>query len=492
MRFPLSSAWIHPLLIAIIVAPVWIIPFYITQDGPAHAYDAKLLREWADPTLTLIRLHWTPDFQHSANWVCQGLMALLQHVMSPQAADKVVISLCTVLLAGGLAYWSRRVYQRFHPAELIGYLLAYSLMPLFGLYNYLLGIGISFFAVGWWWRHRDRMGVGRWVVFVVVTLVLYVTHLIALVFWIGTVGLYVAAEGIKTRASMRKRLGAIGCILLAFVTTAGYAIIENITIDTLNFKPFDIWLQYAARSTYLDTFRPSGIRGTLFAAWLIGTMFYAVRGVWTTALDPDHKERRFLLWMALIWTAALFLAPWSYYRDDRHYGSMVNERLPLLVVPLWVMTASLREKAWTVISTVFLSAMILWQAYAAVSEMNSIQPQIREFLSGTKLLAPHRSFRFEVQNLPNLDRIPDDYSSLEVMGKLTFHYGLSAKDLVWTGVKGHEVDNVWPHHFEANQTGLSDDYIITWDLDAKSKSAVTRGYRSIFKSKRLEIYQISS
>ncbi len=487
MPLTLRAPFFHLIAAVILCVPVWTLPVFLTQDGPAHLYDAKLLTEHLDPANTAVREHYDPEFGRTSNWVCQVLIAVFQKTVGYDAAERIVICLGMTLTAWGLAFWSRRMHRGFHPAEILGYLFGYSLIALIGLYNFMIGLGLSFFILGWWWTRRQSMRLTDWVLLAAFTALSHVTHLITLAFLASAVAVQFALD---LRSGRRAgRVPAAGVLVLCAAAVAVFVLGEK---DLgLDFRPVTDWLIYASQAGYLDTFSRSGVRGMLFTCWLIAVIMGIIASLIAPARPADERtgDRTLMIILAVIWTGIFLAAPWSYGKGGRYYGSMVNDRIPLIFTALWVLALDRSDKVWKAVSSAVLGIVTLWQTTVAALEMKSIQPQVAEFLSGMEALEPNSVFRLEAFKLEYLDVVPADRSYLEVFGKLIFRYGMAAEDLVCAGVKGHKVDAAWPHHFLISKPSPQADYILVWNSKTRAQRLERSGHRLVFHQRRLRVYE---
>ena len=78
------------------LAAIWAVPWFVTQDAPAHVYNAEILARSFDPTSpfgAFFAIRWQPI----PNWVGHVVLAGLVRVFPAWAADRIMTS---VTLAG--------------------------------------------------------------------------------------------------------------------------------------------------------------------------------------------------------------------------------------------------------------------------------------------------------------------------------------------------------------------------------------------------------
>jgi hypothetical protein len=144
------------------LAAVWTLPGFVTQDGPAHVYNAHILAESLrgnSPFAAYYTVRWDP----LPNWA--GHLALLGLVwaLPGRAADQVMISATLVGLAASTFWLRRRVAGDAGsvPAALWSALVAMNVTWLWGFYSFLLGACLFPITLGLWWPGRERLGPGR-------------------------------------------------------------------------------------------------------------------------------------------------------------------------------------------------------------------------------------------------------------------------------------------------------------------------------------------
>jgi hypothetical protein len=121
----------------------------------------------------------------------------------------VVASLC--LMSGGAAVLHRVLFGKWSAWPLLAFLLLYDATLLWGLVNYIFGLGVSLFALAAWIAFRSRLRL-RLALGAAFALVLFFAHLLAF-------GLYgVMAIGYEVGAILHRQLRpvrAIGALILA-------------------------------------------------------------------------------------------------------------------------------------------------------------------------------------------------------------------------------------------------------------------------------------
>jgi hypothetical protein len=175
------------LLLGALVVPIWYVPFFPSQDGPSHVYNAQVLSELGDPANYQVRHHYALNRAVPPNLLAHAILAGLQRVAPPVAAEKLLISAILLLLP--LSLW--RLIEAVEPGRgvyaLAGMPFAYHTLLHLGFYSFSLGISLCFFTLAFWWRRRSEFTAGAAAGLSALLLVTYLAHFVS--FGIAVAGL---------------------------------------------------------------------------------------------------------------------------------------------------------------------------------------------------------------------------------------------------------------------------------------------------------------
>ncbi|AGA25066.1 hypothetical protein [Singulisphaera acidiphila] len=178
---------LSPALIAI-----WATPWFVTQDGPAHLYNAQIItRSFETHSLfsDVYHVRWEP----LPNWVGHLSLTLLLRVMPARVADRVMTTLTLIGFAASIVWLRWRVvgWRGMPLAALLAVLLAINLPWLLGFTSFMLGACLFPITLGIWWHGRERLWPGRVAVLWALMVLGYFNHLVSL--GLTVVGLVVLA-----------------------------------------------------------------------------------------------------------------------------------------------------------------------------------------------------------------------------------------------------------------------------------------------------------
>ncbi len=157
------------------LVPIWRFRYFPSQDGPSHVYITEVLSSLASGE-TAYREHLRLNVRPFPNWSAYGVMWAFQLFFSPLAAEKLFLSLYLGLMV--FSFWyllsalgtSRRLWT------LVSFFFAYNWTLFMGFYNFCLGVPLVALSLGFWWRWRDKWGLGPGVVLAALLVLVYFSH----------------------------------------------------------------------------------------------------------------------------------------------------------------------------------------------------------------------------------------------------------------------------------------------------------------------------
>jgi hypothetical protein len=148
-------------LVALHLGPIWTLPVLATQDGPAHLANASVLRQLLEGGCPVVSEFYTVNARLLPNWLSHLLLAGLQLLVPPLAAEKVVQTACVVGVAASVRGLLHALSPRpgwLAPAALP---LAFASPFLMGFYGFCLALAVSFGMLGLWVRRGGELGPRR-------------------------------------------------------------------------------------------------------------------------------------------------------------------------------------------------------------------------------------------------------------------------------------------------------------------------------------------
>jgi hypothetical protein len=178
--------------LAVPLSAIWAVPWFVTQDGPAHVYNAQILVQSFDPespSRSVYSIAWKPI----PNWVGHLVLAGLFTQFPAWIADRIITSLTLVGLAAAVLWLRWRVAggKGLVLAAFFSALLAMNMAWLLGFTSFLIGSCLFPITLGVWWQGRYRLSFGRIAALALLVCLGYFCHLVSL--GLTVVGLIVLA-----------------------------------------------------------------------------------------------------------------------------------------------------------------------------------------------------------------------------------------------------------------------------------------------------------
>lgn len=136
------------LLVIMNLLPALLHPFFPAVDGPAHLYNANVIRHLLKGDSGLLGHFFTFNREIVPNWCGHALLVCLETVFSPIASAKILVALCLFLLPASFRYCVRRIHAPNLFASYLIFPFTYTFMFCMGFYNFYMGLIVLFFATG--------------------------------------------------------------------------------------------------------------------------------------------------------------------------------------------------------------------------------------------------------------------------------------------------------------------------------------------------------
>ena len=169
-------------------------PNFVTQDGPAHLYNARILNASLRPDSPFggtFEVAWSP----LPNWAGHLLTMVLVGRVRPDIAGRLITAFTLVALAGSIVWlrWVVKGSRGLATTALLAVILSLNVTWLLGFTSFLLGSALLPLTLGVWWGGRERFGPIRALVISVLLVLGYFCHPISLALTVA--GLVLLAVG---------------------------------------------------------------------------------------------------------------------------------------------------------------------------------------------------------------------------------------------------------------------------------------------------------
>jgi hypothetical protein len=221
----------EPLLFAlgvvVLLSEVFATTWLITEDAPAHIYNAIITRgllfDNASVADTIFRLNPVLVPNSLGHAMLSGLTA----VFPLHIADKIM----HIMLVGGLCfsfrYLALKINNRFPFASWLIFPFVYSGIFYLGFYNFTLGIILALFSTGVWIWARKKNGFLPVLILTVLATLLFFTHLVPFLLFVFLAGIMILFHLIQK--DVRRFFTDAGKLLIALVPALVFFILYYTT-----------------------------------------------------------------------------------------------------------------------------------------------------------------------------------------------------------------------------------------------------------------------
>lgn len=196
-------------LIVVYLLPIWLFPYFPTQDGVSHVYNSQILTEYSNPEYEF-REYYEINWYPFPNWLSHFSLAMLMFVFPPLIAEKIFLSFYVILFPLAIYYFLNAVQRGRYALVILSFTFIYNYLFLMGFYNFAVSVPLFLLALGYWWKHKDEMNTTRVVLLNLLIVITYFAHLISYAFILFSIALLALFHFRRDF----KRILITGCYLL--------------------------------------------------------------------------------------------------------------------------------------------------------------------------------------------------------------------------------------------------------------------------------------
>ena len=389
------------LLLAIHLLPIWVFPYFPTQDGPNHVDNATAFYHYLQGDEPFLREYYILNLRLVPNWLTNVALTGLMGVVSPVVADKILLSGYVILFAISIRYVLGVLHRGSTFLSLLAFPLIYNNILYFGFYNFLFSVPLYFFAMGYWLRHRESVKLRNIFSLAALLLLLYFAHVVGVVALVATLFMLAIALTFPSYSSPRegdwlqwiRRMfsnstwvsllvgvaPAFGLVVMFILQQASYPHVSPPLWPEYTWK-FFLWPLYgmlAVAHTPAHLLVSVSIVGTLLAL-LCYTMLQGT------------PRRNTSLWCGLLLAAAgaallYFVAPVTMAGGTGTNPRFILFALCLLIITLGTYQFTVREKLTIGTIAAGLAALQMGLNMPVYARINV---DVAEYLSPTELIEP--------------------------------------------------------------------------------------------------------
>jgi hypothetical protein len=373
-RFYTKWSLLIGVLIVIYLLPIWLFPYFPTQDGVSHVYNSQILTEYSNPEYQFrdyYEINWYPF----PNWLSHFSLAILMFVFPPLIAEKIFLSLYVILFPLAIYYFLNTIERGRHALVILSFTFIYNYLFLMGFYNFAVSVPLFFLALGYWWKHKEQMNTKRIVLLNLLIVATYFAHLISYAFILFSIALLALLHFKRDF----KRILITGCYLLP---AAALILVYLPTSDLLAGEPPEFALGRVGELfanligmhvLVAYTEPPSWLSATV-SAFLV---FLCVVTIWHNrkGMTTTHTGQKAFLCLVGVLFVLYFVLP-----NSIGPGGWVNDRIAILAtLALFAWFRGFDKLRWERLFTVAVTLLALINIIYVGVLFKNLNAEIREF-----------------------------------------------------------------------------------------------------------------
>lgn len=474
------------LLVFLCILPVWAFEFVPLLDYPRHllvAFEMKNILAGVPSGFFELNAFGVPN--SLGHW----LLVLLDFFLPVAIAGKVFLSIEIALFVFGAKYLFDSLNKKGNMLWLFGIVFVYGVFFVLGFLNFVLGLALAFFVLGYWERNIENMNKGKTAVLAGLTLLVYLSHIAAFfsLFFVAAVAAFFYFE---------KKAKAVAAILPFVPALAAFAFFACAGNGGSELFPL-VWS--SPLQTVNDFLFALSMTPNLFG---LAAMFLAVFAFYIAAVERllEKKGRRLVfrgnkraaLFLALAPGLCLFALLPSLAGE--HWP--INARLPLLLFMVAAaVVAEPKKKAFRKLFGLLVFFAAVFSIAGAWLFFADAQAGIGDFVSGIPLVEKN-SRLLPLNNCFELGFPPANqhsyayyliekggfapYLGLGGMFPLKYKEGLSAVAAP---------RECFPEEYSDKRHAKHFDYVLSFGEAGKSEAEIGKSFEKVFEKGLFALYR---
>ena len=492
------------LLIAASLVPIWAAKRFPSQNGPWFLLPTHMFVQYSNPKWDFSE-HYIRNWHPIPHMLHDSLVGLVSTVLPLLVAEKIVLTAYVLLLPASVFYFLSVVAPAKEFLGYLSFLMIYSYPFFRGYHDFTLSIPLFFFGLAYWMRHREHLGKRQAVWLMVISTLVYLSHLFTFALLAGAIGWICLFE----RRSLSR---AVGTSLL--ITLPGWLLFVDYLLlnagstwldpsDTF-WPPFLLTAERFLHFFFYTVSIPAFVIALLPWLWL--GVFVVLRAVASGARVREVLRvaaRRPLPKLVILLLVAYLICP--YHALGWH---KVNVRLIpfILVLLLGCLGQIPRTAEGKRIRLAFLATIltsVVCTSGLLTREVMRMDRLLAEYVSGCDAFEPNsRLLPIHLEN-PRFGRIRPlsrayEYYHIEkggVNGKSL--PSLNTLSIMW--YRSHPVERLFPKYDEESperslkRIAEAYDYVLVWGTDGELVGRLEQHrFTRVHKSGKLELYRNSA
>ncbi|MDQ3052015.1 MAG: hypothetical protein M3Q95_14125 [Bacteroidota bacterium] len=489
---PLIIHTVSVFIFLVALAPVWGFLYFPTVDGPAHLYNARIIREllWGDAII------YAPFFNFNQelvpNWTGHLIAVVTGVVLPVWLVEKITVLLIVAGVPAGI-YSLSRAFGALPSWQLLFLLpFLYTITLYLGFFNFMLALALMFFTLSWMVRWEELKY--PFPKLILVTTLLYFTHVLAFAIALIFVCCYLSWNSIvsgKKTLFTRNNFLRLLCFLPGLILTSRFFSSRNMEgfrnqTEQLPIGTLLKWLDEGAAFVGLNGAEEVPYTAVFMKAIVI---LILIAGVYRIRKKLFRNTADCLLIFSFLMMGLYFIIP-----DGMASGGFISLRILLIALAFaatWLLTVNF--PAWISLAAALTGIYVSFSTFSyrmeVAAQLNSDATNYIEVAaaipSGSVVLPLNYSQNWLHTNLSGYAGATNNLVLLDNYEAVLEEFPLRwNRDTKPGNLAGNFTQSLNPVIDIANYevaTGVKIDYVIRWVYNQSSKDPVSTKTDSLLR-----------
>lgn len=172
--------------------PFWVTDYFLTQDGPIHLYNARILLDWFNGNgVDFYQPYYLINERISPNWFTSLLLIAFSSLAGFAIGHQILLSVYQIGFAWAFRYMVRSISKESSFFSLLAFPLSGSLFLHYGFYNFCLSFIFFFLITGVLVKSQGNFSLKTSIWLFLYFVFLYIAHPVSYVMAVALMGLLV-------------------------------------------------------------------------------------------------------------------------------------------------------------------------------------------------------------------------------------------------------------------------------------------------------------
>jgi hypothetical protein len=191
------------LILILNIIPVLSLKFFLTLDGPAHLYNANLIKDLFIGNSPLISSLYKFNNVITPNWSGHFILAVLSFMFTGFMTEKIFIILNLIFLPVSFRYLVKSISPLNRNLSYLIFPFTYTFLFQCGFFNFCISFIFIFLTLGYWYKNEKKLSFKQIIVLSVLLTITYFSHILGFAFLGSLLTLLMVGTCLKNYGNLR-------------------------------------------------------------------------------------------------------------------------------------------------------------------------------------------------------------------------------------------------------------------------------------------------